>query len=202
MMIFGKQAMNDHQKIGEWLTRHITRLSQTSLKGPLEGVDSIDGLISCGRERTIDKLIPAMEKHMCSIDNRQEMLQLAERGDPNALYSCYLGTFTLDYLRSFAIAFNLKSSSINKPLLIAALLNKSTIEEFNAFVIDNDLRTGESCASFQTRMKKSKTTIASTSNSIFTPLMAEDLAAIDVEGVEEVIGGEPLQKRSRRQSEI
>jgi hypothetical protein len=182
MMIFGESAMEDHQLIKEWLYRHIRRLSETSLQCSLEGVDSIAGLIECGRERAIAELIPKMEAHVTRIAAKKQMLQLADHGDANALYACYLDAFTLDYLKSFASTLNLRTS-VNKDLLIASLANPqiSTIEQFNGFVIDNDLRTGEACSTFQASSKppssrKSQTQVR---NSSRTAIASELPATLD-----------------------
>jgi hypothetical protein len=85
---------------------------------------------------------------MARIDNKRELLQLADQGDPSALFSCYLDMLALYYLKPFAFSLNLKAS-LSKNSLVTAITQASTIEAFNAFVIDNNLRTGDSCATFR-----------------------------------------------------
>jgi hypothetical protein len=144
MMIFGNEAMKDHEPIKMWLFEHIRRLSETTIKDPLVGVDSIAGLIDCGRERTIDVLIPKMDAHISTIDSKAHMVQLADHGDITALYSCFLDTFTLDYLKAFAGSLDLKISQAKTPL-ITSIAMVSTIDQFNHFIISNELTSKDRC---------------------------------------------------------
>ena len=147
-MISKPSAMRDHPAIKNWLVSYIRRLSHTTIREPLEGVDSIRGLIQSGNARTINDLIPKMSKHMTNIDRKQAGLLLATTGDKNALYRCYLQKFTMDYLKLFSKCLG-RRYSLTKERIIDAIVDASTITDFNRFLIDNELKTAAICAGYQ-----------------------------------------------------
>ena len=131
-------AKRDLPVVTAWLLDYCRRLAETNLQGDLQGVDSIDGMLSNGRLQMEQKVNPELEAYMRK-ERRVAAIETAARsGDMTAIYKCYLHMFTNSILQ-LALLANSAAFSYTKEILVEKVAATYTKEEFNSYFVDNNL---------------------------------------------------------------
>ena len=131
-------AKRDLEVVKAWLIHHCRQLAATNLQGDLEGVDSVDGMISNGLHQMEEKVIPELEAYMRKERRIAAIEKAATSGDTTAIYKCYLHMFNNSSLQLALLAKSF-TFSYTKETLVDKVAAAYTKEQFNSYFVDNKL---------------------------------------------------------------
>lgn len=146
------EAIEDGKVVQAWMIGYAKRLAHSELRGDLEDVDSIAGMLSNGMERMCTKVIPDLEKYINKERRLAAVEASAKSGDGTAIYRCYLNTFNNSHLQLVLLARGLPFS-YPKEDLVDKVSKLACKEEFNAFFVDNKLINEEAIESKARELK-------------------------------------------------